>query len=268
MYSDFLTFYQGAYTERVASLTFVTLLSIVPLLMVIIFLTSFFPVFNQSLLLTQAYVAKTFLPEAASIVENYLKNFLHESNQLPILTIIFLFITVWILIATVEQTLNAIWGASNQRSFLYKFALYMSFVIVIPILIGLSLLGTSYLLTSTFLSHYVDTKIINLILHIIPTTINVFLFTFVYTYVPNVRISLKNGLIGGALAAIVLEIVRAGFSLYIKFSDYNILYGAFAAFPIFLIWLYIFWFILLFFAFFIKTLEKGNLVESPACPRL
>jgi len=238
-------FVNEQYTYRASALAYTSLLALVPLLFVFFFLMSVFPVFSHSIILGENYIYKNFLPAAASSIISYLQNFMQQAAKLPSFSILFLFITTLLLVATIEETLNDIWHADYRKG-LMKYVVIFGYWIVflfIPLLIGIGIFIISFLLDLFNIS----TTTTILTLYVVPFIIDVLFLTLVYVFVPHKNVNWVDAFLGAGIAAFLFEIAKTMFAFYlIQFPSYSLIYGTFAALPIFLIWLYIFWVIILY----------------------
>lgn len=242
------------YTYRVSALSFETTLAIIPIISLSVFLITFFPFFSKLIYLTEEYILQNFIPDAANKIEIYFENFIQHAVHLPLLSIVFLIFTGIMMVNTIDETLNDIWQIKIRRKIFLAWIIYWFIILLTPLLIGLSVFITTSVLTLYGLSH---TGFI--LAFCIPVFINTILFSAIYIFSPHVYVKLRDGLFGGFLAAVLFEIARLAFSYYIKqFSNYEIVYGAFAIIPIFLIWIYIGWFIILWGAIFTHTFSLHN----------
>ncbi len=233
---------------RASALAFTTLLALVPFLFVLVFFITIFPVTSTIASLGEEYILKNFVPESAQSVQSYFQNFITQAAHLPTLSIIFLFVTAIMLVGTIEDSLNDIWLAHKRIKRVYSFAIFLTTLLLMPVIIGLSVFLSTYLFTLQWISASGGIPgISRIFLDCIPIFINTMIFSLLYIIVPNVRVHFSDGLRGGFIAALLFEIARFTFALYIvKFPTYEFIYGAFAIIPIFLLWLYIFWLIILF----------------------
>ncbi|MBA3661846.1 MAG: YihY family inner membrane protein [Gammaproteobacteria bacterium] len=255
-------FYNENYSYRASALAFTTLLAIVPLLLVIVFGMTVFPYFMNIILLGENYILQNFVPASAGTIEFYFHGFLTQATRLPAVSILFLFITTILLVHTIEETLNEIWRVPTRVKSKKMLALlfYWILFLLIPFIIGLSIFLTSYAFLLSWISIEDKTQLTLYFLSILPILINTMIFGLLYIIVPNARVKIINGLIGGMTAALLFEVARISFAFYVdQFPSYALIYGAFAVIPIFLVWLYIFWFIILFGAFVTYTVARPGL---------
>jgi membrane protein len=240
-------FFQEKYTYRASALSFTTLLALVPLLLVVVFFTSIFPIFTRLVALTQDYIFSNFIPTSSSVIQTYLEGFVQKAHNLPAIGIVFLFFTAGMLINTIVHTLNDIWRVPKRKKNIVPWVLYWLALILMPLLIGLTLFLSSYLFSLTWLSSAVDGLGFTFyLLGLFPLVMNTAIFTALYIIVPNCRVTQRDGFVGGLVAALLFEIAKKGFAFYIiYFPSYELIYGVLATIPIFLLWLYISWMIIL-----------------------
>lgn len=233
------------YSYRSSALAYNTLLAFVPLLFVFFFLMSIFPIFTHAIVMGEDYIYKNFLPTAAASIVSYLQIFMKQAAKLPAISLIFLFITTLLLVDTIEETLNDIWHASYRKGWKKIRALICYWVIflLIPLILGMGIFITSYLIAFINISSFITSSV----LYVIPLIIDIIFLTLVYVFIPHKKVDWADGLLGASIAGILFEAAKILFAYYlIQFPSYSLIYGAFAILPIFLIWLYIFWVIIIF----------------------
>lgn len=250
-------FHEEKYTYRAAALAFTTIIAIVPLLLVIVFVVTVFPASGGMISLGENYILQNFVPAAASAIEYYFQGFIQQAVHLPALSIFFLFITTVILIHTIEETLNDIWHVPRRRRGKKLAALFFYWLLflLMPFMIGWSVFLSSYVFLLTWMvGHASKFGIYRLLLSLAPIAINTLIFGMLFTIVPNAKVYWREGMLGGFIAAVLFDVSRLGFAFYItQFPLYALIYGAFAVIPIFLLWLYIFWFIIIFSALIVNA---------------
>jgi membrane protein len=248
------------YMYRAAALSYTTLLTMVPLLTMLVSLFAVLPFFSHLIDIAETYVVSNLLPMADADIESQVNNFISHATQLPIWSFVFLLVTASLLILTVEGAINQIWGVVNRPKKILFVLLYWLVLIILPVFIGASvLLSTALFSLSWFSETTLLSNVTAQILLVLPVLINALIFSLLYIIVPRSKVSLVDGLLGGLIAAILFELARRGFGFYVGyFSNYHIIYGAFATIPLFLVWLYISWLIILFGAMFVHTKGQGR----------
>jgi membrane protein len=236
------------HVQRAASLSYTTLLSLVPLISTSVSLLAIFPFFNHFIDAAQNYLQENFLPASSGAISTQLQGFVAHATKLPILSILSLLVTSVLLIFTVEDSLNAICQAPRRNKKIRAVLLHWLALVSMPIFIGAGLVFSSYLFSLSWFGGVAETIGVKIyLLASLPLLINTIILTFLYRMVPNYRISWRKALVGGFVAAVLFEIGKRGFGIYIAhFSDYQLIYGALATIPIFLVWIYLSWLIILY----------------------
>jgi membrane protein len=243
--------YQSDFSYRASSLAFSTLLSLVPIVSVFVFVMTQVSIFSALNQLAKDYVLENFVPASSEVILTYLNQFTLQASQLPIFSLIFLFITSIFLIITVDEALNAVWQKKRRPDFFHLF-IYPLIVLLIPIFIVISALLSSFLFL--VFSYFPEIKILTFT---IPLALNTLMLSILYTLTANSRLRWDALLLGSFIGALLLELSKTGFAVYVnQFSNYDAIYGALATIPILLIWLYIFWLIVIYGAFIVKIQAK------------
>ena len=230
-------------TYRASALAFTSLLAIVPLMSVGLSILSAFPVFQDLRDPLQNFIFENFVPATGKAVQNYLQQFTAQVSKMSISGVVFLFVTAILVMVTIENSLNNIWRVSKPRKGVPAFLLYWAILSLAPILLGLSIAATSWLVSMPFIqTHQPSSFLVNGI----PVLFSFIAFTFLYVVVPNCSVGLRNAIWGGLIAAIFFEVAKNGFAWYLtRYNSYQLLYGAFALVPIFFVWVYWVWVITL-----------------------
>ncbi|MGQ3892768.1 YihY family inner membrane protein [Legionella sp. CNM-4043-24] len=228
---------------RASALAFTTLLAIVPLMAVGIALFSSFPVFNGISEPLQNFIFDNFVPATGKVVQSYLLQFATQVSKLSIGGTVFLFVTGLLLMVTIESAMNKIWRVNTGRQGVAALLLYWAILSLSPFFLSLSLAASSYLISIPF---FRDHEAPSLLLSALPFFLSLTGFTLLYLIVPNRPVSWRHALWGGLFASILVESAKRGFTFYLsRYNEYELLYGAFAAIPIFFVWIYWVWFITL-----------------------
>ncbi|NLY26657.1 MAG: YihY family inner membrane protein [Alcaligenaceae bacterium] len=230
-------------TQVASSLTFTTVLSMVPLLAVVLSLFTAFPLFHEFRRALEEFLTGNLMPPSVSdSVMVYLNDFAAKASSLTAVGSLFLIVTSVMLIKTIDEAFNSIWHVERQRPMTQRILVYWAIISLGPILTGASLWATS-LLARESLGYIGELpEALRLLLSFVPLLATGLGFTGLFVVVPNRRVLWRDALIGGLGTAIVLEIMREGFTLYLaKFPSYTLIYGAFATLPIFLLWIYLSW---------------------------
>lgn len=230
-----------------SALTFTTLLSLVPLMTVILGILSAFSAFHNVREQIQNFIFGNFVPASGQIVQKYLNTFVLQTQKLSVIGSIFLIVTGVLMIFTIERALNDIWHVEKRRSGLSAWLRYWAMLTLAPFFAALSIVGTSYLLSLPIIAGTTSWLGINrIVAESVPIILQLAGLTFLYTVIPNCYVRLSQGFIGAIIATIFFELAKKGFLIYItQFPTYQLLYGALATIPLFLIWVYVSWLIVL-----------------------
>lgn len=233
-------------SENAAALTYMSLFALVPLLTVVYTMASAVPAFQGLEVKLQAFLFENLMPDTNSEIRTYLDDFSQQAKNLTGPGIVFLVITAVLMLRNVEKAFNQIWRASENRSPVSSFMLYWAVLSLAPVTIGLALALSTYL--SSF-AHALETyDVIGVkafVLRIAPLLLSTAGFSLVYAAVPNCRVPFKHCLVGGFVAAAAFHAARSIFTDLVVGSSYTFIYGAFAAVPLFLLWIYLSWNIVL-----------------------
>ncbi|WP_353573254.1 virulence factor BrkB family protein [Candidatus Albibeggiatoa sp. nov. BB20] len=253
-----------------AALTYATLLSLVPMLAVGFSILAVFPVFNSVSDQLQDFIFKNFVPASQEIIQEYFISFAKKASQLTALGVIFLVITALLLMETIDHALNDIWEVRKRerRQGVSVFMMYWVVLSLGPLLVGVSIVATFYLAELPVLSDVADTlEIREQILRMSPFLLSTAAFTLIYVTVPYRHVPLYHGIFGGLIAAILFEIAKRGFAFYVtRFPTYELVYGTLAVIPIFLIWVYLSWLIILLGAEVTRSMTSYHRPEEQAIP--
>lgn len=233
---------------RASALSFTTLLALVPLMSVSFTVLSAFPNIRQLHQPIQDFIFSNFVPATGKVVQSYLQTFANQASQLSVVGLFFLVISAVMMLFTIEQAMNQIWRVRTPRSGVSAFLLYWAVLTLTPILMGVSIAVSSYLKTLPFLTARVVDEAITqaALLRWLPFILETIALTLLFVAVPNRKVALRHGLFGALITAFVIEIAKYVFTLYItSYHTYELLYGAFATIPIFFLWVYTVWMIVL-----------------------
>jgi membrane protein len=234
-------------TQVAASLTFTTVLAIVPLLAVVLALFTAFPLFARFHQALEAFLSESLLPPSVSnTVMGYLNQFAAQASGLTALGGAFLVVTSILLIMTIDEAFNEIWNVARQRPLRQRLLVYWTIISLGPILVGASLWASSILARESL--GYIGSlpEWLGLLLSLVPFVVSVSGFTALFMLVPNCRVLWRDALMGGLGTALVLALMKGAFTWYLtRFPSYTVIYGAFATLPIFLLWIYVSWLVVL-----------------------
>lgn len=221
-------------TQMAASLTFTTLLSLVPLITIALTLFSAFPVFNDYSTHIKDFILSNMMPETGGkLISRYMEQFAESASRLTQVGIVFLAFTSMLMMLTIDNAFNMIWRVSRPRSLLQRILVYWAVLTLAPLLVGGSLSLTSWLagLSAGYVQQMPALSID--VLKVIPVILTTAAFTLLFRVVPNRYVPMRHAILGGVIAAAAFETMNQAFAFYIShFPTYKLVYGAFASVPI------------------------------------
>lgn len=229
------------------SLTFTTVLALVPMLTIALAIFTTFPIFNTFRASLEAYFIQSVMPKSiANTILGNLNQFASKATRLSAVGAIGLIATTLIMMFTIDRAFNHIWRVKSARPFTQRLLIYWAIMTLGPLLIGVSITVTSDLLgatSSVVAKQPLIGSITNTLFSVLLTT---GAFTFLYIVVPNRIVDWRDAACGGLLAAVAFELAKRLFVVFIaKFPTYTVIYGALAALPLFLLWIYVSWLVTL-----------------------
>ncbi|WP_273432633.1 YihY family inner membrane protein [Chitinibacter tainanensis] len=226
------------------SLTYTSLLALVPLFTIALTVISAFPMFSGLSSRFRGFIISNLVPDAAGkVVGVYMRQFADNADRLTAFGMIGLLATAILLMTTIEKSVNDIWRVRRQRKLLPRTLTYWATLTLAPLLIGLSLSLTNWISNQAggFASGF-DFSLIK----IGPPLLVFCSLTLLYMALPNCFVPRHHATTAALITTALLEVMKWLFALYLKqFGTYKLVYGAFASFPIFLLWLYVCWVIVL-----------------------
>jgi membrane protein len=230
------------------SLTFNTVLALVPILTIALAILTAFPLFATFKSSLEAYFIQSLMPKGISnTILGYLTQFATKATRLSAFGGLALFATAMATMAMIDRTFNGIWHVKHARPLMQRLMVYWVIVTLGPLLIGISISSTSFLFSVTT-GIFTKMPFIGAALYsLISVAISTGAFTLLYVLVPNRSVDWRDAFWGALFAALAFELAKRLFSIFItQFPTYTVVYGALAAVPIFLLWIYLSWLIALF----------------------
>ncbi|TFW32772.1 YihY family inner membrane protein [Massilia horti] len=228
------------------SLTFTTTLALVPLLTIVLAIFTTFPIFAQFRTALDHYFVQTVMPKAISntILSN-LNQFASKATGLSALGAVVLLFASTAMMGMIERVFNQIWRVRRPRPVMQRVLIYWALITLGPLLFGLSLTVTSQIFTAT--GWLGKLPVIGTVFTtLVSLGLTTGAYTLLYMTVPNRYVDWRDAMWGGLVAAIAFEIAKRVFGVFIRqFPTYAIIYGALAALPLFLVWIYVSWMITL-----------------------
>lgn len=229
------------------SLTFTTLIALVPLLTVMLALFTAFPMFAKFQDSLQKYFLQSLVPDnIAKPVLGTLTQFASKASRLGGAGLGFLVVSALSLMLTIDRTLNGIWRVRKPRPIAQRVLVYWSAITLGPLVLGVSLSMTSWVLSANKGLVGAIPGGLQFVLDVIEFLLLTGAMSALYHYVPNTHVRWRHALAGGLFVAVGFELAKRGLTWYLgSVTTYSAIYGAFATVPIFLLWLFMTWVIVL-----------------------
>ena len=229
------------------SLSFVTLLGLVPLATVAFAFVARFPIFQDFLKVLEAFLLRHLLPASASaIVHEYVVRLAEDAANVVGLSIIFVAITATLAIDTIESEINEIWGIQKKRPIARRILVYVFGITAGPVLVGATISLIGWTLAEVVAAVPLERALTDVVVRIVPTALVSVGLTLLYRIAPACVVLWRFAIVGGILAGFAFEITKRVFTWYLtSFPSYQLLYGALAAFPALLFWIFLSWLIVL-----------------------
>lgn len=227
--------------QSAASLSFISLLALVPLLTVVFATLTSFPIFSRLQEVVQLLVIEQLLPEGfANTIYRYLNQFVAKAKTLSLVGIAVLVLAATVMMLTLDRTLNLIWRVQRPRPFLYRLSIYWLAIVLGPLLVGA---GASLAILLAGGRRAINAEVLGIDgWDLVNLGLTIAAFSVCYRWVPNVPVRWKDALIGGCVGAAISELSRLIFVGYFgAVPTYRQIYGPLAAIPALLIWTYLTW---------------------------
>jgi len=234
--------------EMSGSLTYTTLFAVVPMLTVFLVIISSIKALEPARQQLQQLIYSNFLPKTTIAFDKALSAFTDKSSNLTIIGVLFLFFTTVMMLTSIETVFNRIWRVKETRGGILGFMRYWTIISLGPILLGSAFVISSTLaslnvLSNNFAGYELDGAFV---LWSISFALTVLGFFILYWTIPNRNVPIKAAFISGIFASVIFELLKNLFgNIMTNFTSYQIIYGAFAAIPIFLLWVFLTWNIIL-----------------------
>ncbi|WP_405120674.1 YihY family inner membrane protein [Pseudomonas leptonychotis] len=256
-------------TSNAAALTYTTLFAVVPMMTVTFSMLSAIPAFQDTGEQIQSFIFRNFVPSAGEALQQYLRDFTTQARQLTWIGVVVLAATAFWMLVTIERTFNTIWRVRQPRRGVSSFLLYWAILSLGPLLLGGGFAISTYFTSLSLISGPDALLGAQALLKFMPLLFSVAAFTLLYATVPNAQVPIRHALMGGLFTAVLFEVAKMLFGLYVRvFPGYQLIYGAFATVPLFLLWIYVSWLIVLFGAELVCNLGFSQQWRKRAVPRL
>ena len=230
------------------SLTYTTLLAMFPMFGVVVAILAQSPIFEDVMSGIKIWLLLNFVPEiAGKIITVYMEELAQHAARLTWYGLaIVLALAVWTM-HLMDRSFNAIWRVPRARPYWVMLLGYVTLLVVGPLLLLASVTLTTYMMALTEGVPAWASSAHGVLLHLVTVGISGVAFFLLYRIVPHRKVPWRHALVGAGAAAVLFEVAKQALSYFVRHSPtYSIAYGAFAAFPVFLVWLYVSWLVVLF----------------------
>jgi membrane protein len=238
-----LRFWNDRGAQAASALTYSSLLAMVPIATIAFSILSAFPAFGLIKGAAQNWLVEMLVPEVGHTVLNYLEGFSQNTGRLTAISIVGLVVSSVLLLATIEDAFNGIWRVKEQRAWAVRIVTFWAILTLTPILVV-----ASFSFTITFFGTYGGggQELWAPFIGFVPLMLQFIGFSLLYQLIPNRSVRWVDAVIGGLIAAVLFDLSKRLFAWYLRaFPAYETIYGALATIPIFLLWLYLAWSIVL-----------------------
>lgn len=230
-----------------ASLSYMTLLALVPLTAVSFAMLAAFPVFDDARQQLQSFVFAYFVPDAIETVQEHLTAFAERARGVTAFGVVGLAVTAMLLFNTIESALNDIFRVTRSRPLVSKFIVFWAILTLGPLLVGASVSVEATLTPPREIFQFDRyTTVLGYLAQTLPTVLSILAFMLCYLMIPYRPVRVMNALVGATMAGVLFSLLRYFFTLYVTlFPAYETLYGVLALIPMFLLWTYLSWAVIL-----------------------
>lgn len=240
-----------------AALSFTSVLGLVPLFTVAFVYVARYPLFESWLESLERFLLKHLLPGSGAAIRPYLMEFTSRAANLQGIGILIVVTTAVLLIATVEREINVIFRIPAPRSLVRRAIVYAVGVTCGPLAIGAAVWSTHWLLEESLKTPFAKPAA-SLAAAWLAVALEALVFTALYAVLPARRVPVRAAIFGGVFAALMFEAAKRGFVFYVAHvPTYERVYGTVAVLPLFLVWVFVSWIIVLFGAAVAATLAAG-----------
>jgi membrane protein len=240
-------------------LSYVTLMSLVPLMVVMLSVMTAFPIFSEIKGTIEGFVYSNFVPTSGDVVQHHITGFVSNASKMSVIAVTFLFLFALLLISAIDKSFNKLWKVNGKRRLVTAFSMYWMVLTLGPILVGSSIVVTSYIASLVSLGDYDVFGIANIFLRLLPMFASIGAFLILYMVVPNKTVIFRFALSGAVVAAVLFELAKKGFAFYVtQLPSYQAIYGALGTIPILFLWVYLSWLVTLIGAVFTVSLQEIN----------
>ncbi len=253
---------------RVASsLSYTSLIALVPVLAIALAVFSAFPVFADVRGQIQDMFIQNLMPDAGQDISAYFNDFINATAKLTTIGVVGIALTAILLLSTIENSFNFIFKVTTPRRWTTKITLYWTVITLGPLLLGTGLSLKGMVAFNKIFASLPEAQI--WLGKILPAIITCMLLIGVYVFIPNKKVSVLSAFVGALTAMFLFLILRYGFALFmLKNNTYKTLYGAVAAIPLMLVWMYLYWAVVIFGAVVTAALDEYRSLNKQSLKKI
>lgn len=261
-------FFDDRCPSTAGALAYTTLFALVPLITALLGILSEFPVFAQWREQITTFLFENFVPATGAAIQGYFTEFAASASKATAIGVLILLFSAVSLMLSIEDAFNRIWRVATNRLPMARFVMYWTVLTLGPLLLAAALAISSYVLALPLLAEAGESfQMKARLLGMLPFAIQWFALTACYVLIPNCKVHLRHAAIGAFVAAALFEIAKRAFAAYVTSgSSYNQIYGALAVIPVFIVWIYLSWVIVLLGASLTASMSAFD--YRPHAPRL
>jgi len=250
-------------TMAAAALTFTTMIAVVPFFAVVYRVLSLLPEFAGVGDTITSFVFETFLPGSSEAVLDRVREFSAKANELTLVGVGVVFVTTMLMLRRMEESFNRIWHVANTRTGMARFLSYWGIVSFGVPMIGVAVTAASYDFGLDYLAELRGSSIMDGVRDAVPPLATALTFTLLYYAVPSCRVRFDHALVGGVVTTALLTVAKEVFAWAVPWFQNEVVYGAFAALPLFVMGLYLVWVLILVGAICVRTLSLIPWEDEP-----
>ena len=250
-------------TIAAAALTFTTMIAVVPFFAVVYRILSLLPEFAGVGDTITSFIFETFLPGSSDVVLDKVREFSAKANELTLVGIGVVFVSTMLMLMRLEESFNRIWHVANTRSGVARFLSYWGIVSFGVPMIGVAVTAASYDFGLDYVAQLRGSGVMQGMREVVPPLATALTFTLLYYAVPSCPVRFVHALVGGIVTTVLLTFAKEVFAFVVPWFQNELVYGAFAALPLFVTGLYLVWVLILVGAICVRTLSLIPWEDEP-----
>lgn len=253
---------------QAGALAYTSVLALVPAITIVLSIFAMVPAFTPVKEEMMNFASDNFLPVFTDAIGDSITTFVSHAASMTLTGSLMLFVVALMLIRAIDTALNRIWRGGS-RSFTMTFAIYWTMLTVGPLSMGIIIWASTKIIASRIVEDMQLGSAVQFLLYILPFLVETSMIFVIYSVIPVCKVKARDAMIGAILVAVLFELLKRGFSAFIlNFSSYEAIYGALAALPVLMIWIYLNWWLILIGAEFTSVLGIARGDGTEQVPKL